>query len=251
MNLCASKFLDVTVQSVLDALVQNVKPDYHGFMDVTYSAPAIGAMQRGQTVKCRAILDAATDVFCEVGVAAASIDTIAGRAGVSRQTVYNQFGDKEKVFAAVVEDVSRRSGAQVLATLGTFPEEPEDLEAELTAFATRLVGRCMCDDDGRALRKLIENEGQRYPELFHTWRDYGPGKTWPALSARFAKLALEGYLDLDDANLAARQFMALVNADLPNTYHLGAPLTDTEIQVCAGNAVKTFLRAFGRRQRGV
>ena len=31
----------------------------------------------------------------------ASIDTIAAEAGVSRQTVYNQIGDKEKVFAAV------------------------------------------------------------------------------------------------------------------------------------------------------
>jgi AcrR family transcriptional regulator len=216
-------------------------------MEVIHSHPSIGGMQRGQTAKCRAILDAATDVFCEGGVAAASIDTIAGRAGVSRQTVYNQFGDKEKVFAAVVEDVTRRSGAELFATLGTFPDRPENLEAELTSFATRLVGRCMCDDDGRALRKLIENEGQRYPELFEMWRDYGPGKTWPALSSRFAKLAHDGYLDIGDANLAARQFMALVNADLPNTYHLGAPLTESEIAACASNAVKTFLRAFGKR----
>ena len=132
--------------------------------------------------------------------------------------------------AAVVEDVTRRSGAELFATLGTFPDKPDDIEQELTAFATRLVGRCMCDDDGRALRKLIEAEGQRYPELFETWRDYGPGKSWPALSARFGKLAHDGYLDLDDANLAARQFMALVNADLPNTYHLGAPLTEAEIE---------------------
>lgn len=216
-------------------------------MEVIHSHPFIAGMQRGQTAKCRAILDAATDVFCEGGVAAASIDTIASRAGVSRQTVYNQFGDKEKVFAAVVENVTKRSGAELFATLGTFPDKPQDLEAELTAFATRLVGRCMCDDDGRALRKLIENEGQRYPELFQMWRDYGPGKSWPALSSRFAKLAHDGYLDLEDANLAARQFMALVNADLPNTSHLGAALTQAEIETCATNAVKTFLRAFGKR----
>lgn len=217
-------------------------------MEVIHSAPVITGLQRGQTMKCRAILDAATDVFCEVGVAAASIDTIASRAGVSRQTVYNQFGDKEKVFAAVVEDVTRRSGAELLATLSTFPDRPEDIEQELMAFATRLVGRCICDNDGRALRKLIEKEGQRYPELFEMWRDFGPGKSWPALSSRFAKLAHEGYLDIDDANLAARQFMALVNADLPNTYHLGAPMTEEQVKTCASNAVKTFLRAFGNRQ---
>lgn len=222
-----------------------------GRMEVNHIQPVIAAMQRGQTAKCRAVLDAATDVFCEQGVGAASIDTIASRAGVSRQTVYNQFGDKEKVFAAVVEDVTRRSSTELLATLGTFPEQPDDLEAELTAFATRLVGRCMCDASGTALRKLIEVEGQRYPQLFQTWKDYGPGKTWPALSARFAKLAHDGYLDLDDANLAARQFMALVNADLPNTYHLGVRLSDDEIESGARNAVKTFLRAFGKRAQTV
>jgi AcrR family transcriptional regulator len=216
-------------------------------MEVSHIHPFMSGMQRGQTAKCRAVLDAATDVFCEEGVAAASIDTIANRAGVSRQTVYNQFGDKEKVFAAVVEDVTRRSSTELFTTLGTFPDKPANLEAELTAFAARLVGRCMCDDDGRALRKLIETEGQRYPELFETWKEYGPGRSWPALSARFAKLAHDGYLDLDDANLAARQFMALVNADLPNTYHLGVRLTEHEIEACASNAVKTFLRAFGRR----
>jgi AcrR family transcriptional regulator len=216
-------------------------------MEVSHVPPFIAGMQRAQTAKCRAILDAATDVFCEQGVAASSIDLIATRAGVSRQTVYNQFGDKEKVFTAVVEDVTRRSGAELIATLGTFPDRPENLEVELIAFATRLVGRCMCDADGAALRKLIEAEGQRYPELFQTWKDYGPGKSWPALAARFAKLAHDGYLDLDDTNLAARQFMALVNADLPNTCHLGVQLTEAEIAASATNAVKTFLRAFGRR----
>ena len=48
-------------------------------------------------------------------------------------------------------------------------------------------------------------------------------------------------------DLAARQFMALVNADLPNTYHLGVCLSDDEIEASARNAVKTFLRAFGKR----
>jgi AcrR family transcriptional regulator len=216
-------------------------------MDFTYTAAVIPAMRRAQTVKCRAILDAATEIFCEQGVAGASIDAIASRAGVSRQTVYNQLGDKEKVFVSVVEDVTERSSARLFATLGTFPEQPEDLEAELIGFAVRLVGRCMCDADGAALRKLIENEGQRYPELFETWKEYGPGKSWPAIAARLAKLAHDGYLEIDDINLAARQFMALLNADLPNTYFMGVPPTEDELRISATNAVKTFLRAFGRR----
>jgi hypothetical protein len=51
-------------------------------------------------------------------------------------------------------------------------------------------------------------------------------------------------LDLDDADLAARQFMALVSADLPNTSELGRELTDAELRKAATNAVRTFLRAY-------
>ena len=41
-------------------------------------------------------------VFCREGFAGANIDLIAAEAGVSRQTVYNHHGDKEKLFMAVV-----------------------------------------------------------------------------------------------------------------------------------------------------
>jgi AcrR family transcriptional regulator len=202
---------------------------------------------RGHSVKRHAILKAATEVFCEQGVTGASIDHIAARAGVSRQTVYNQIGDKEKLFVAVVQDVTARSSARLFQVVGTFPDKPEDLETELTEFAVRLTGQCMCDEDGTALRKLIENEGQRYPELFATWKEYGPGKNWPAISACFASIARNGELDIPDPNLAARHFMALINADLPNTIFMGQPPTEDELRSSARNAVHTFVRAFGRR----
>jgi hypothetical protein len=41
--------------------------------------------------------------------------------------------------------------------------------------------------------------------------------------------------------------MALVNADLPTTMDLGQRPSDAELQTAAHNAVKTFLRAYGRR----
>ena len=208
-----------------------------------------GAMLlRGQRAKRCAIIEAATAVFCREGFSGASIDAIAAEAQVSRQTVYNQIGDKEKLLAAVVEGITARSSAMLFETLGTFPEKPENLEAELVAFAMRLTRNCVCDNDGAALRKLIQNEGQRYPELFAMWRDYGPGKNWPAIAARFARLAHQGSLEIDDPNLAARQFMALVNADLPTTTYLGDPPSDDELEAAVSNAVRTFMRAY--RPRG-
>ncbi|QYU68260.1 TetR/AcrR family transcriptional regulator [Leptolyngbya sp. 15MV] len=55
-----------------------------------------------------AIIAAAVRAFFEMGFAAASIEQIAADAGVSKVTVYNQFGDKRGLFAAAVETECNR-----------------------------------------------------------------------------------------------------------------------------------------------
>ncbi len=114
------------------------------------------------------------------------------------------------------------------------PTIRRDLEADLTAFAFRLNSNCVCSRDGKFLRRLLQNEGDRYPELFAGWREDGPGKTWAALAARFARLAHAGYLDIDDPDLAARQFLALVNADLHVTSMLGETPDEAQLQAVGG-----------------
>jgi len=214
-------------------------------MDIGHELERSPAMQRGNYNKRCAIIAAATSVFVRDGFTGASIDAIAEEAGASRQTIYNQIGDKEKLFAEVVRGITERSSAVMVSTLATFPDRPADIAQELVEFAVRLTRNCICDSDGRALRKLIENEGSRYPELFETWKDYGPGKNWPAISARFARLARDGDIEVDDPDLAARQFMALIGADLPN--EPGDKPSDEQLQRAARNGVKTFLRAYGKR----
>jgi AcrR family transcriptional regulator len=49
------------------------------------------------------VLGAARDLFLEQGYARTSMETIAARAGVSAQTVYNQFGTKCELLAAVLD----------------------------------------------------------------------------------------------------------------------------------------------------
>lgn len=202
---------------------------------------------RGQCAKRNSILEAAATVFCRDGYAGSSIDLIAAEAGVSRQTVYNHHGGKENLFAAVVREINERSAAGWAATLASFPDQPSDLEAELTAFAVRLTRNCMCDRDAKALRRLVQAEGERYPELFRAWQEFGPGNASSPLAARFARLAHAGFLDLDDPDLAARQFLALVNADIQSRIAIGDVPTEPDIEAAARDAVGTFLRAFGAR----
>ena len=205
--------------------------------------------QRSHEAKRVSVVDAAASVFCREGYAGANIDLIAAEAGVSRQTVYNHHGDKEKLFVAVVRDLTERCNAGIFATIATFPDQPADLEADLIAFAVRMNRNCICNRDGRFLRKLIQAEGERYPELFAEWREQGPGRTWSALAARFARLAFAGHLSIGDPDVAARQFLALVNAELQITFMLGGTPTEEEVLRSATNGVRTFLSAFARKKQ--
>ena len=217
-------------------------------MTDTDLAPARPAFPKASS-KRAAILDAAKRAFVRDGVGAVSIDGIAMEAGVSRQTIYNQLGDKDQLLVAVIEDVTTRSSAQLMSVVATFPEKPDDVESALTEFGIRLLGRCMCDLDGRALAWLMEREAKRHPDLFATWKAYGPGEDWPIISACFARLARDGYLDLDDASVAARHFVALINADLPKEDGPCSRPSEAALRKAAATGVKTFLRAFGARQQ--
>ena len=94
-------------------------------------------------------------MFCREGYAGANIDLVAAEAGVSRQTVYNHHGDKEKLFTAVVREVTERINAEIFATLATFPDKPEDLHRDLTAFAKRM-------DDRATLAPLKADDAEQH-----------------------------------------------------------------------------------------
>ncbi len=207
---------------------------------------ATGHTQRGQCAKRLSILDAAAHVFCREGFSGASIDEIAVAACVSRQTIYNHYREKETLFTAVVEDVMDRANAMLYTILATFPDKSDNIEDDLTAFAVRLSKNCLCNQDGKFLRRLVQSEGERYPHLFEAWRQHGPGKISSALGALFSRLCHKGVLQIDDFDLAARQFLALVNADLQMISLFGGTPTDEELESAARNAVQTFLRAYGK-----
>ena len=59
--------------------------------------------KRDETV--RRILDAATEVFAEVGFAGARVDEIAKRARVNKATIYYRVGDKKALYAEVLHDI--------------------------------------------------------------------------------------------------------------------------------------------------
>ncbi|HEX4804766.1 MAG TPA: TetR/AcrR family transcriptional regulator [Conexibacter sp.] len=65
---------------------------------------ATGKRERTKASNRRAILDAAQEIFTEMGYGAASIRDVVRRSGLAAGTFYNYFPDKQSVFRAVLEE---------------------------------------------------------------------------------------------------------------------------------------------------
>jgi AcrR family transcriptional regulator len=71
------------------------------------------------------ILSTATGLFLREGIAAVGMARIAAVAGVAPMTIYRQFGGKDRLVAAVVEDWSRRSLRRLADRFGPPGGDPE------------------------------------------------------------------------------------------------------------------------------
>src|SRR3954465_1101963 len=73
---------------------------------VAYLSP--GKRERTKVANRQAILDAAREVFGELGYEAATVRDIIRRTGLAAGTFYNYYRSKEEVFAALSDDGARR-----------------------------------------------------------------------------------------------------------------------------------------------
>jgi TetR/AcrR family transcriptional regulator, mexJK operon transcriptional repressor len=197
------------------------------------------------TRKRRAIVEAATEAFLRKGYLGTSMDEIAAAAGVSKQTVYKHFADKERLFAEVVGATVDEASDPVQEELSTL-EDSGDLEADLTDLARRQLELVM-RPKVMALRRLVIGEAGRFPELGRTFYERGAGRSVATLASVFERLADRGMLDLDDPELAAAHFNWLVmSAPINRAMLLGddaIPSSD-ELDRYAKGGVGAFLAAY-------
>ncbi|WP_280424121.1 TetR/AcrR family transcriptional regulator [Nocardia carnea] len=209
------------------------------------TSTGIPARPRGRVDKQQAILAAAFTVFARTGYTQTRMDQIAAEAGVAKATVYSHFGDKEQVFRHAVRALSEAARQANLAVVERLAEPGTDVPATLRSVGTELV-RCYCSPESRALRRLVCAEAGQFPELIEIV-DEVSGQVLRALADRFARLALAGVLGLDDPDVAASQWTALLTGALPVRYQFGVePLPEADADAVAVAAATTFLAAFGR-----
>lgn len=196
--------------------------------------------------KHRDILDGALDLFLELGFDATTIEGVAEQAGVSKQTVYAHFGDKESLFRELIgREVGRRDmPAHPLAD--TMPDST-DLEADLRTYA-RWHLRLVMTPHLLALRRRLIGEAARFPALARSWYDNGPRRSIELFAGWFEALHERGLIHAPDPIMAGETFNWLVlSTPLNAAMAFAWDEPDKALDTHADDAVRIFLAAHAPR----
>ncbi len=113
------------------------------------------------------IVDAALDVFAERGFAAARLDDVAKRAGISKGTLYLYFPNKEELFKAVVRSAIVPNLERAEQLLSAFPGP---CIAIIEHLLEQIGGRIMATKTG-GIPKLMIAEAGNFPDLARFYLD--------------------------------------------------------------------------------
>jgi len=202
--------------------------------------------RRGLADKRRAILRGALTVFAREGYARASIDAIAGEAGVSTRTIYNHFTDKAELFQTVIQDSATQVADAEIALIDRYLTKVTDVEADLVEFGCIWATPRTAYADHWALVRQINAEVGHVPQAaIDQWQEAGPLRVRRELTRRMQHLADRGLLRISDPDRAAVHFVLLAATEVTNRTHHGAvPLPDEEITAIATAGVRAFLHGY-------
>ncbi|MGD0503881.1 MAG: TetR/AcrR family transcriptional regulator [Steroidobacteraceae bacterium] len=198
--------------------------------------------------KHKAMVDAARSLFLKQGYDGTSMEEIAVKAAVSKQTVYKHFADKKRLFEEIVLATTSQVDRVVGLVAGPLVETL-DLKKDLTLLGRQFIAALM-DPRLLRLRRLIIANADRMPELGRTWYEQGFERVLGTLATSFAALSKRRLLSLEDPLLAAHHFVGLLLWIPVNQAMFTGndePYTKAELDRYADAAVNAFLAAYSAR----
>jgi TetR/AcrR family transcriptional repressor of mexJK operon len=156
----------------------------------------------------REIREAAIGAFLVSGYDGTTMEEIAVRAGVSKQTVYKHFTDKQHLFADIVLSTTDDMSALIGIIAEKLPATT-DLARELTFLAETFLVALMQPRVLR-LRRLVITSADRFPEISSAWYEKGFERVLAALASSFRALADRELLAVNDVAAAAEHFVGML-----------------------------------------
>lgn len=149
------------------------------------------------------LLDAALDSFFKQGFAAARMEDIARRAGVSKGTLYLYFASKEDIFLAIIDSVARprlESLEQIVdQSTGLLETLPQIMQ-----LATHYVEHSPMP----RIAKILIGEGNHFPTLLQEYRSRIIDRLLGALTRLIDQAGQRGEIVGVDPALTARLVVA-------------------------------------------
>jgi AcrR family transcriptional regulator len=189
--------------------------------------------------KNEAILDAALEVMSERGLFA-SLEEIARRAGVSKQTIYNHYGSRAELMRAL----SERRVAEITAALVT-PGAEAFPERALADYGRALLGLLLRPRTIGLMRLAAAAAGES-SDLSRAMYEHGTKASRARLARFLEREHAAGRLEVPNPMAAAEMFGGMVVGSLQTAFMLGAvtEITEAEIDEIAREAARRFMRAF-------
>ena len=157
--------------------------------------------------KTQLIICAASEAFLEKGYDGVSMDEVANRAGVAKQTVYARYASKDALFLAVADSIQKRMVSAV-SVAGPLP-----IRERLQRIARELLDLTL-DPSILSLSRIALGASYRFPTLGHSIYGARIKKLHAVVADIIEQAAKDGNLLVDDPMVAAEQFLALVRGEL-------------------------------------
>ena len=157
----------------------------------------------------RRIMEAARNHFYARGLERASVDAIAAEAGVSKMTVYSNFGSKEGLFEAVVQERSERVMGDAAGADALDPLQPHKA---LLAVGEQFLALAREKQTLGKLRSLYGAAGA-HPEACQAFCRQGAERLNGELATYLKRANDAGTLKVKNTWLAADLFLAMFLGD--------------------------------------
>lgn len=180
------------------------------------------------------------------GFRGTTMDAIASRAGISKQTLYNAYPSKDDLYVAVVRDwVDQGYDAMRPHTLAL--QDAVEMRDGLRRLASVLQAGILSAPVLR-MRALVAAEADSFPDIAADYVLRSWDRNLRLLAQALRVLSSRGRLAVNDPAIAAEQFVWLVIGGPLNNLSLGGTVTHysrSRLAKVADEAVATFLSRYG------
>jgi AcrR family transcriptional regulator len=160
--------------------------------------------QRRADERPQELLDAALAVFVERGFAAARLDEVAKRAGVSKGTVYLYFSGKEELLKALVQS----SIVPQLENIEALAQGHSGDSRDLLVKMIRAMWQAIALSPLSGIPKLMLSEAGNFPELARFFLEAVIQRHWASLQGVMEVGMARGEFRRLPSELAVRIFIA-------------------------------------------